>query len=630
MNDSKIPKYGFFGRFFLRSGKIPRSNDVADDPWSTRKSERWAGTTGYAFLAENPLLDELHIKSLPGRVVIFDGRIDECTVGFDVDACPESKTSSSIFAERIAQQNSISEQLLNAVVGDFALVLWNESERILTLARDAMGARSLYYHVSGDVVSVASDLGVLVSRLWDKFGLDTVTAKAWLSDPIDSISLPDRTFLDGVKRVIPGTLVQIDSKNLRQRRFWSPLGVPAKKRISLSEAVCLMRQKVSRSLRDRIPPKHVRLGCHISGGLDCSTLAGMLATDYRDAALRCDFVSWTPGAAKSVGSSELDVIEKLSHAWGIRVSHLDAERLEEEIRRWRNSPYDPSASQTMTPFERVGLEMISSECGVMISGWGGDEFASSHGWGLPMELLTSLRLSELGRFLVKTDANYGAKAFVGAIARFGRWIVPATVKMALDYLLRRPDDLRGDPFRFRTLNVNYFSSVRDTQISAYWSGHLVDRMEAWSALGRTQGVQYVYPLLDKRVVELAISLPGTLFMDERESRIVFRSVAKSIWPDGMASASRKMEPGLAKVLRSFASSEDSHQLADMELLSKVLNDKEVLSVLPEGVRQAVSRGRLCDAIRMLRPLGKRLRVVFDVVSWIRGINAGREDCRSSA
>jgi asparagine synthase (glutamine-hydrolysing) len=55
------------------------------------------------------------------------------------------------------------EKTLKATVGMFAFALWDRSSRTLTLARDRLGEKPLYYGYGGDAFVFASELKALVS-----------------------------------------------------------------------------------------------------------------------------------------------------------------------------------------------------------------------------------------------------------------------------------------------------------------------------------------------------------------------------------------------------------------------------------------------------------------------------------
>lgn len=616
------PRFGFFGRFLIGAERAYECDFDREVPWKSSTVQVWDRDGARLCVERNPRLDELHIRQSRRGVVLLDGRIDEIKNGSPIAPTQANDRSPTIqLVEFMQAEGMPSNDQIGDLVGDFAAIDWNSEERIIRLCRDPFGTRSLFYHLANGILSLASDLAILISRLPGPFALDLAQAGAWLVPTGTPVCLADRTALRGVMKVPPGTMVEIDRSRVRVRRFWRPEDVPVASKRSLVESVRKVSETVSRSVASRIPAQGP-FASHLSGGLDCSTICGIIATEFPHAADRCDFISWTPQLAADFGASELDTINVLAQAWQIQVEHLSKELLESELLKPEGRLFDPSINRTMAAFEGLVLRSISSNCSVVMSGWGGDEFASGHGWGAPMELLSRGRWLELAKFMIRSDPQYGFRAIFSSILRFTRWLFPA-VRVNLSKNRLRRDEVLGDPLEYRSLDVNYHSSVRAAQESAYWSGHLFDRIESWSSLGRSFGVQYVYPLLDRRVVELAMSLPGDHFCNGRESRIVFRQMANQVWPSGMAENARKHEPGLSGLLgETVRPSRDESALLE-GLVRAIQENSDVFSLLPSHLQTVVRRGNPQEKIERLRPIKQGVSLILDTLDWIRWANKSR-------
>jgi hypothetical protein len=62
-------------------------------------------------------------------------------------------------------------------------------------------------------------------------------------------------------------------------------------------------------------------------------------------------------------------------------------------------------------------------------------------------------------------------------------------------------------------------------------GHLQGRMEAWAGHGAALGLTYTFPLLDRRMIEFALSLPGRMFFQEGWKRWLYRKSMIGLLPD---------------------------------------------------------------------------------------------------
>lgn len=62
------------------------------------------------------------------------------------------------------------------------------------------------------------------------------------------------------------------------------------------------------------------------------------------------------------------------------------------------------------------------------------------------------------------------------------------------------------------------------------SPHIAERTEVWAQTGARHGLAFAFPLLDRRVVEFALSLPSELFVRDGYHRRPFRDAMAGVLP----------------------------------------------------------------------------------------------------
>ena len=145
----------------------------------------------------------------------WDGRLDNrsdlaLTLGLD-HALEAADVARAVFAARGIPG-------LERLVGDWSLVLWDDGQGGLHLARDYMGARPLYFCVEGRRVSWSSDLGELVLRCERRDALSDTFPAAFMS----LRPQPAVTPYEGVHAVPPGACVTFSPDGeIRTRSFWT-------------------------------------------------------------------------------------------------------------------------------------------------------------------------------------------------------------------------------------------------------------------------------------------------------------------------------------------------------------------------------------------------------------------------
>jgi len=166
--------------------------------------------------------------------------------------------------------------------GQFALALWDSRRKRLTLARDRLGVRPLYYAEHGGRLSFASEVKALFAaapdlpRRLDPIGLDQ-TFTFW------TVVSP-RSVFEGISELPPGHLRTYDLAGaapvVTERAWYTPTFPAADAERdgagSLDDAVGAVREALERATALRMLRADVPVGSYLSGGLD-STLVAALA-----------------------------------------------------------------------------------------------------------------------------------------------------------------------------------------------------------------------------------------------------------------------------------------------------------------------------------------------------------------
>ena len=162
---------------------------------------------------------------------------------------------------------------LAQLLGVFALAHWNESARALTLARDCMGFRPLFYHTGDGFVAFASHLSDLLALPDVPRELDERMLANFLAL---NHREKETTFYRGVVRVPSRSVVQITPGGVERHTYWSPpVGAPppyARDEDYIERARELFDRAVTRTLRDT-----PRVAIELSGGFDSSAVAATAA-----------------------------------------------------------------------------------------------------------------------------------------------------------------------------------------------------------------------------------------------------------------------------------------------------------------------------------------------------------------
>jgi asparagine synthase (glutamine-hydrolysing) len=162
--------------------------------------------------------------------------------------------------------------------GMFAFALWDRRERSLTLVRDRLGEKPLYYGRAGAQIVFASELGAirrhpLLRERVDRTALAALLRYGYVPAP--------HSILEGVAKLGPGELLRIETdscERLRPTPWWSLPDVARSGR-EAPHAGADLQEELHELLGDAVRLRmatDVPLGALLSGGVDSATLVALM------------------------------------------------------------------------------------------------------------------------------------------------------------------------------------------------------------------------------------------------------------------------------------------------------------------------------------------------------------------
>src|SRR5215467_13233960 len=167
------------------------------------------------------------------------------------------------------------ESLFARLHGMFALAIWDQNKQRLTLARDRIGKKPLFYFNDGDKFLFGSEIKSLLAsgRVPVKPDVEG------LHDYLTYLYFPaPHTAFAGISKLPPATVMTVEAGadgrlTARQATFWDPVeAAGAAPQLSLQDAVERTRELLNEAVRVRLM-SDVPLGVFLSGGLDSGSIA---------------------------------------------------------------------------------------------------------------------------------------------------------------------------------------------------------------------------------------------------------------------------------------------------------------------------------------------------------------------
>jgi asparagine synthase (glutamine-hydrolysing) len=451
------------------------------------------------------------------------------------------------------------EETLKRTVGMFSIAIWDRRDRVLTLARDRMGEKPLYYgwqkRNGKSVFLFGSELKALKMHPCFEGKVDRDSLTLFLRH---SYVPAPYSIYEGIVKLLPGHLLQLRSDDFRLKRlpkstsYWSLTemalsGVSSPLKGNQSDLVdqldALLLDVVGQQMVADVP-----LGAFLSGGIDSSTIVALMQAR-----------SSRPVKTFSIGFHEEgynEAVHAKAVAKYIGTDHTELyvspEESMEVIPKLPKLYDEPFADSSQIPTFLVS-QLAKREVTVSLSGDGGDELFCGYNrytltdklWNMiqpipvPLrKILASLITSvptrywtSLSKFLPSVSSNYanfGDKMHKGAGALTSRTVEDLYLtcisqtcepdKLVINgsdpqtHLTRAKPDLNGLGRIERMMVLDSISYLPDDILVK------VDR----AAMGLS--LETRIPFLDHRVLEFAWKIPHKLKLNHGESKWILRQV----------------------------------------------------------------------------------------------------------
>lgn len=432
-------------------------------------------------------------------------------------------------------------------IGMFAFAIWDGPRRRLSLCRDRVGVKPLYYGWDGQTLMFASELKAL--RAFPHWTPDIDAAALGEYLQYGYIAAP-RTIYRAARKLAPGAWLHLHAEGEPTvRRYWSLRNAVEKGPINAEPAV--LEEELEALLVDACRYRMVAdvpVGLFLSGGVDSSLVAGLLKSSG------VDLETFTIGF-DSGPHNEAPAAAKVAAALGLRneVLTVGADEAQGVLQRWSALYDEPFGDHAGIPTYLLS-SMTRKRVTVALSADGGDEeFCGYAGYAEFAQRMAAqarvpraaralgagaLAVAEtLGPFDLGGTMAAGVNRAIGAglaCDRIGKMRTYLGAETALDAV--RPFHNTWQTSELRRLLGPSYQDPRAHSLK--WKGEPLEQIAALDfheylpddVLAKTDratmaaGLEGREPLLDHRVVEMAYRLPLAMRHGQLGPKHALRSI----------------------------------------------------------------------------------------------------------
>ena len=512
--------------------------------------------------------------------------------------------------------------------GQWALALWDRREQRLILSRDRLGVRPLFYARDGRRLVFASEVKALfadptVPRELDPAGLDQ-TFTYWST-------VAPRTIFRGIEQLEPGYVAVLDRDGFRMSPYWS-ISFPEQGQEAGQDTAAnaeALRERIIEATRLRFLRSDVPVGAYLSGGIDSSVTAAVIAR-YTDAPLHTFSLRFDDGEFDEGDYQQKMAAELGAQHQDIVVSHADVAEVFPQVVWHTETPILRSAPAPLFLLSRL---VRDNGYKVVVTGEGADEVLAGYDifrearvrlfWSRNPESRKRDRAAELlYPWMARSPgrAPAFARSFFGqnldpadpAISHRPRWDSTSAVKALLSPGTR--DAVERSEAQDVTALMPEGSESWDPLARAQWlemttllPGYILasqgDRMlMANSVEGR-------FPFLDRDVVELANGLPARHKLCGLDEKHLLKRAFADLVPEEILH--RPKQPYRAPDAASFFAGEPPERLREVTSpaaieAAGVFDPAQVAGLFAKCARTRGARMGNTDNMRVLAVLSTQL------------------------
>ncbi len=463
------------------------------------------------------------------------------------------------------------EKTLENIVGMFALALWDKKQESLTLVRDPVGKKPLYYGWCQGTFLFGSELKALKrhpdftqSIAPDVLGL--FIKYSWVPSPY--------CIFEGIRKLPPGHLITIHANSTLENtipyQYWSAQRIAEKGASqpftgSFEEATDQLDKLLRNTVKCRMIAD-VSLGALLSGGLDSTMVVSMMQS------LSCRRIKtfsigfWESQYNEAQHAKDIAQHLETDHT-ELYISPQDAQAVIPELPKIYDEPFADSSQIPTVLLAKLARQNVQ----VVLSGDGGDELFAGYSkypeclkrwetwgnrplWARQRIAKTMASIAQISWDILGTSRNLPTgdvpnwQKFFGKMQKKSRWL---TASSPVDLMARRHarcQQLQEFVPQTHALNSlltnsqNWATGIDPVQgmmhvdFVTFLTDDILVKVDRASM---SVSLEVRCPLLDTRLVEFAWSLPLSMRLQRDRGKIILRKVLERYIPPALTERPKK-------------------------------------------------------------------------------------------
>ena len=498
--------------------------------------------------------------------------------------------------------------LLKRVRGMFAFLIWDDNNKTLYGARDFFGIKPMYYSDHDGHLLVGSELKSFLEFPNFKKELNTEAVKPYLMNQYNDL---DETFFKGVYRFPAGHWFEYKDGEMKTHQYWD--AEYKENSLSFEETI----EKINEDLKETVDlyrNADVPVGAFLSEGVDSSFLTSLLNPEDVFSISFDD--STYDEASKAKALSDIN-------GWEFFSDKVDADEAMRDFPEMQYHMDEPDANPSIIPLWYL-CKLARKHVTVALSGEGADElFAGYVNYGMhthndvikvftsELKKLPKNKRIKLAHKIKKMPKFPGKVHMYTNLAEPSEYYVGQSVIYDMDYptifTSKDANSILQPSYRNKlTVNGNYqkdFKKVKDideVKQMQYIDLHhfmLNDIEQKADKISMAHSLELRVPYLDKKIAELANSIPTKYLMNRHDTKYALRKASERVLPEEWAKRPKLGFPTPIKQwLQEPRFYKQVRELFAEDFVNDIFDQKKILHLLDENYKGDGSHRRQIWAI----------------------------------
>ncbi len=454
--------------------------------------------------------------------------------------------------------------------GKFAFVIYNKENQKLSIVRDKVGSKQIYYYKNEDGFVFCSELkGLLtadfIPRIIDKVSLSQYLQLTYIPAP--------NTIIDNVKKVKPSLVFSVDSNGeINENEYWELTNSINEKYTDFEVCKSRLKELLYSSVKEKMNI-YQNSGAFLSGGFDSSIVVGVMS-DISDTPIKTFTIGYDE---KQFDESELAGIVARKNNTNHTVLKLDWNTVVDDVDTVLNGLDEPYADSSLIATYAV-CKLAKEHTDVAFMGDAGDELFA--GYNKYLISYYGSKYKKIPKFLRKGIIEPISKLLPRKSSLYRKVNkVISSADMPIFEQRKRLMSLGFKPEELKQLMLDGFVDGMDFVKTQY--DFLVDADEQTRAqyidfktvlegdmlpkveiASRLSGLKTCAPILDGDIIDFAYSIPTEFKINKTNRKIILKETFRYLLPDELFTAPKHgfavpignwLETNLKEQLLKFAS-----------------------------------------------------------------------------